>query len=81
MRGQGGDKIATLKNEIPILEYDDNSYSVLIPDHEKLNLRLPKKAIFSFLGDCIDEYARQHNCKIVGEFMSVTKVYPIYHLL
>lgn len=48
------DKMAIIKNEIPILEYDNNPHSVLIPGHEKLNLQLPKKAVFSFLGDCID---------------------------
>ena len=34
--------MAIIKNKIPILEYDDNQFSVLMPNHEKLNLKLPK---------------------------------------
>ena len=49
-----------------------------MPTHEKLNLKLPKKAVFAFLGHHIDNYANQNNCKIVGNFESATKVYPIY---
>ena len=39
-----------IKNEIPILEYDDNELSVIMPNHEKLELKLPKKAKTAFLG-------------------------------
>ena len=67
-----------IKNEIPILEYDDNELSVIMPNHEKLELKLPKKAVFAFLGKHIDEYANKHNCKVVAEFESATKSYPIY---
>ena len=70
--------MAIIKNEIPILEYDDSQLSVLMPNHEKLNLQLPKKAVFAFLGDHIDKYANKHNCEIVAKFESATKVYPIY---
>lgn len=70
--------MAIIKNEIPILEYDDNQFSVLMPNHEKLNLKLPKKAVFAFLGSHIDEYASKNDCEIIAEFESATKVYPIY---
>ena len=62
--------MAIIKNEIPILEYDDSQLSVLMPNHEKLNLQLPKKAVFAFLGDHIDKYANKHNLRIVGESIS-----------
>ena len=74
----GGDWMAIIKNEIPILEYDHNPQAVIMPGHEKLNLKLPKKAVFAFLGDVIDEYAKKHECEVVAEFESVTKIYPIY---
>ena len=45
--------MAIIKNEIPILEYDDSQLSVLMPNHDKLNLQLPKKAVFAFLGSCL----------------------------
>ncbi len=67
-----------MKNEIPILEYDDSTRSVIMPDHEKLKITLPKKAVFAFLGDCIEDYANKHHCKVITEFVSITKKYPIY---
>ncbi len=67
-----------IKNEIPILEFDTDPKAVLMPTHEHLNLQLPTKAVFAFLGEHIDEYARTHNAAIVGTFQSTTKDYPIY---
>lgn len=67
-----------IKNTIPILEFDSDESAVIVPTHEKLNLNLPKKAVFAFLGEHIDEYARTHNAVCVGEFTSETKDYPIY---
>ena len=33
------------KHAIPILEFDDNPQAVLMPNHEGLDLKLPKKSI------------------------------------
>lgn len=66
------------KNDIPILEYDDSPISVLIPDHEKLDLHLPAKAVFAFLYDTVEHYAQENGGKVVGEFVSATKAYPVY---
>ena len=74
----GRDRMAIVKNEIPILEYDQNPQAVIMPGYEKLNLKLPKKAVFAFLGDVIDKYAKKYDCQVVAEFESVTKKYPIY---
>lgn len=70
--------MAIYKNEIPILEYDNNPRAVLEPTHEGLSIKLPEKAVFAFLGDSIDEYARTHDARIVKEFVSATKIYPVY---
>lgn len=67
-----------IKNEIPVLEFDTDATAVIMPTHEKLDLNLPKKAVFAFLGDHIDEYAKKHNAIQVGKFLSATKNYPIY---
>lgn len=72
--------MAIMKNEIPILEYDTNPKAVIMPDHEDLRLHLPKKAVFAFLGSCIDDYAKEQNARVVEEFVSATKNYPIYVL-
>ena len=66
------------KNDIPILEFDSDSKAVILPDHENLDMKLPKKAVFAFLGDAVDQYAVAHHAKIVGYFTSVTKEYPVY---
>ncbi len=46
-----------IKNEIPILEYDDSSIEVIAPDHEWTADKLPEKCLFAFLGDVVHEYA------------------------
>ena len=68
------------KNEIPILEYDDAPDAVIEPRHEALGIALPKKAVFAFLGGAVDEYARARDAKIVAEFVSATKNFPVYLL-
>ena len=37
------------KHVIPILEFDDNPQAVIMPNHEGLDLQLPKKCIYAFL--------------------------------
>ena len=67
-----------IKNEIPILEFDTDRNSVIMPDHEKFDLKLPKKAVFAFLGEYVDEFSKKGNAKIIAHFESATKKYPIY---
>ena len=69
-----------IKNEIPILEYDSAKQAVIMPNHENFDLELPRKAVFAFLGDAVDKYARNHGGEIVGWFESITKTYPIYKI-
>lgn len=70
--------MSIIKNEIPILEFDTEQSSVISPTHEKINLKLPRKCVFAFLGDYIDEYAKKTDTKQVSSFISATKNYPIY---
>jgi len=67
-----------LKNEIPILEFDPQQTAVINPTHEALDLHLPRKCVFAFLGDYIDIYARKTETRLVSHFVSATKEYPIY---
>lgn len=73
-----GNSMSIIKNEIPILEFDDEQVAVINPTHEKLDLKLPKKCVFAFLGDYIDEYAEKMDARLVSHFVSTTKLYPIY---
>ena len=66
------------KNEIPILEFDSEQTAVVAPTHEKLDLHLPEKCVFAFLGEYIDEYARKAKARKVSEYVSATKSYPVY---
>ncbi len=64
----------------PILEYDAALRAVLEPDHEELNLALPPCAAFPFVGDCVADYARKHELPVLGEYVTVTKRYPVYRV-
>lgn len=70
--------MSIVKHEIPILEFDTAQTAVLNPTHENLNLNLPKKCVFAFLGSYIEEYASKTDTKQVSVFVSATKHYPIY---
>lgn len=70
--------MSILKNEIPILEFDTEATAVIDPNHELLDLKLPKKCVFAFLGDYIDAYANHTDTRQVSLFISATKHYPIY---
>ena len=64
------------KHAIPILEFDDNPQAVIMPNHEGLDLQLPKKCIYAFLEEEIDRYAQEVEAECVGEFVSATKTTP-----
>lgn len=70
--------MSIFKHEIPILEFDSDTDAILVPTHEKLALHLPRKAVFAFLGNYIEAYAKEHSCTQAGLFVSSTKSYPIY---
>ena len=70
--------MAIIKNDIPLLEFDTEQTAVINPAHEKLDLKLPKKCVFAFLGEYITKYASKTETVKVSEFLSMTKRYPIY---
>lgn len=70
--------MSMLKNEIPILEFDPEQTAVIDPTHERLGLKLPKKCVFAFLGEYIDEYAGRTDTRQISDFVSETKRFPIY---
>ena len=66
------------KHEIPILEFDDNPQAVIMPTHEDLDLNLPTRCVYAFLEEEIERYANSVGAEKVGEFVSATKIYPVY---
>ena len=69
--------MALIKNEIPILEYDTEPQAVIMPARKKL-YSFPSKAVFLFLFDEVERFAAANGCVEIGEFVSITKKYPIY---
>ncbi len=70
-----------IKNDYPVLEYDDFSKEVIPPDHECKDLKLPEKCLFTFLGDVVHEYAEKKKAEVVEEVINVshtTKIYVIH---
>ena len=41
-------------------------------------MKLPKKCVFAFLGEYLDKYAIKNEARTVSDFVSETKLYPIY---
>ena len=70
-----------VQDEIPLFEYDTDTHAVIEPTHEKFPIKLPVRCVFGFLGDFIDSYAKQNNCKVLGIFESTTKAFPVYELI
>ena len=72
--------MSIVKNEIPILEFDCSQDAVLNPNHENLNIKLPDKCVFAFLGEHIDQFARENNAEKIADFVNCTKSFPVYKL-
>ena len=69
--------MSLIKNNIPILEYDTNSKAVIMPGHST-NFHFPERAVMLFMETEIDDYAMTNKCEIIGQFISITKVFPVY---
>lgn len=68
------------KNEIPILEFDSDQSSLIMPDHDELGFTLPEKCVFAFAGDYVERFARERGAAVAGEFVSATKIFPVFVL-
>lgn len=66
-----------IKHEFPILERDTEEIAVIMPNRRNL-YSLPPKCVFAFLGETTEEYASANNYEKIAEFVSITKIYPIY---
>ena len=67
-----------IKNEIPILEYDDSSSEVITPNHDCEDLVLPEKCLFAFLGDVVHEYAEKNEATVAETLITVSHDINIY---
>lgn len=72
--------MAIQKHPIPILEFDPNPAAVIQPDHEGLCIKLPKKCVFAFLGERIEDFALERGLVPVTYFVSTTRRFPVFVL-
>lgn len=72
--------MSLIKNDIPILEYDTNSKAVIMPGHNT-NFHFLEKVVMLFMETEIDDYAMTNKCEIIGQFISITKDFPVYKAL
>ncbi len=69
--------MALIKNDIPVLEYDDELRGVIMPNVQE-KYSFPSKALFLFLCDEIEKFAKSNNAVKIGEFVTITKTYNVY---
>lgn len=69
-----------IKNEIPLLEYDDASPEVISADLEWTAGQLPEKCLFAFLGDVVHDYANRHGAEVIETIVTVSRDIKVYVL-
>lgn len=69
--------MAVFKNPIPILEFDTEQSAVIMPGHHS-DFNFPQKAVMLFMEPEIDDFVAHNPCEVIGEFVSVTKVFYVY---
>lgn len=67
------------KHEIPILEYDSNPQAVI--SNNRHNVRLPRRAVFGFLGDTVDRFAEAAGAQVLEVFQTIGRDTNIYRIL
>jgi len=64
-----------MNHDAPILEFDPSAEALF---GHRINVRLPGKAVFGFLGSCIYEYAAASGAETAEVIKSITRDYPLY---
>jgi predicted acetyltransferase/uridine phosphorylase len=66
--------------DAPVLEYDGTKNAVIEPNHETLNISLPKKCVFAFLDETIDQYVKKHHGKLITQYETISKICNVYSI-
>lgn len=69
--------MSLIKNLLPILEYDTESRAIIIPGHST-DFHFPERAVMLFMEMEVENYALENDCEIIGQFITVTKLFPVY---
>lgn len=70
--------MAVYKHDIPILEYDDNPMALIMNNRHEVVL--PGRAVYAFLGDTIDEYAKRIGAEIIEVYHTVSRDTALYRV-
>ena len=66
-----------IKNDIPILEYDTSDKAMIMSGHST-DFHFPERAVMLFMEKEIDDYVVTNECEIIGQFITVTKLFSVY---
>ena len=69
--------MSLIKNDYPILEYDTESKAIIMPGFST-DFHFPERAVMLFMDTEVDNYAWENDCEIIGQFITVTKLFPVY---
>ncbi|WP_407385793.1 nucleoside phosphorylase [Ruminococcus sp.] len=69
--------MSLFRNTLPILEYDDDSNAIIMPGHST-DFHFPERAIMLFMETEVENYALENDCEIIGQFITITKLFPVY---
>lgn len=69
--------MSIIKNNYPILEYDTESKAIIMPGHSA-DFHFPERAVMLFMETEVNNYALENDCEIIGQFITVTKLFPVY---
>ena len=67
------------KNPIPILEYDDTQRAMI--NHDHMELTVPHRLVFAFLGDTVDHFAEEHHLEVLEVFETVSRRTNLYRMI
>ena len=65
------------KYDYPILEYDTESKAIIMPGHST-DFHFPERAVMLFMETEVENYAVENDCEIIGQFITITKLFPVY---
>lgn len=61
------------------MDYDSDKNAVIMPGRHEIP-SFPERAVFGFLGDVIDKYARAEYAEVITYFETITKMFPIHKI-
>jgi uridine phosphorylase len=71
--------MAIIKNEFPVLEYDDVKIPIILPNRNKNN-HFPVLCFMTYFGEVLELYLKNIPNKIIGIYRSEMREFPIWEI-